>query len=831
MRRHTLCWAMFWAMVLTSTVWAGVPQTVNFSGKLDTSGGSFSGTANVKLRMYDVSTDGTQLWTEDHTVSVTNGRFNVLMGTTSPITDSLLVGTRYLGITVAGDSEMTPRVLLQSVPYARRAGLADNATALGGNAANQYATLSALGTVATTGSYTDLTNEPWAANSTTITLEGGSTFTYGLEHSGPMRITGDNGLTNVWMGGLNNTPNLGQVTVNNEAGEARAGVFAYSSGGGVVVARGLNGKMNSALWYYGPSPDHGLLELYDNTETARVALSVHSSNAGQLRIYGPSGEMNVGLWNQTGNENNGALHLYDDSATARVSLTTGSSDQNAGRLSLTGKNGNQNTYLGYYDDNPNHGMLTLNDDAGTAAVRLTADSSTNSGKLQLYGRNGKMNSALWYYDASPDHGLLKLYDDTETARATLSAHSNTGQLVLYGPSGQKNAGLWNLSGNENNGALHLYDDSATERVSLTTGTSDQNAGKLILTGKNGNQNAYLGFYSDTPDLGLLTLNDQWGTARVRLSVDISDNYGKLQLYGPNEKINVWGGAYASKPDHGVLVLYDDEQDVSVRLDAKDTDEGSLTLYGATANKTNIWMGAYSEKDTGNMMMYGDNGEDNIWLGAYNASPNDGALQIYNSSGSSRIRMDISGDKGLMRLYGPSGNMNVYATGTSWNSNYGYIGVLDDSNGYKAGLYVNSSGQGYVFGDVKSFRMTHPEDSEKEIWYACVEGPEAAAFVRGTATLVNGQARVVLPEHFRVVAAQEGITVTLTPLSATSKGLAVVTKSPGTFTVSELHGGRGAYDFDWEVKAVRIGYEDYQPVRPKQVIAAPPPNHADESISH
>jgi hypothetical protein len=675
---------MFWAMVLTSTVWAGVPQTVNFSGKLDTSGGSFSGTANVKLRMYDVSTDGTQLWTEDHTVSVTNGRFNVLMGTTSPITDSLLVGTRYLGITVEGDSEMTPRVLLQSVPYARRAGLADNATALGGNAANQYATLSALGTVATTGSYTDLTNEPWAANSTTITLEGGSTFTYGLEHSGPMRITGDNGLTNVWMGGLNNTPNLGQVTVNNEAGEARAGVFAYSSGGGVVVARGLNGKMNSALWYYGPSPDHGLLELFD---------------------------------------------------------------------------------------------------------------------------------------------------DTETARATLSAHSNTGQLILYGPSGQKNAGLWNLSGNENNGALHLYDDSATERVSLTTGTSDQNAGKLILTGKNGNQNAYLGFYSDTPDLGLLTLNDQWGTARVRLSVDISDNYGKLQLYGPNEKINVWGGAYASKPDHGVLVLYDDEQDVSVRLDAKDTDEGSLTLYGATANKTNIWMGAYSEKDTGNMMMYGDNGEDNIWLGAYNASPNDGALQIYNSSGSSRIRMDISGDKGLMRLYGPSGNMNVYATGTSWNSNYGYIGVLDDSNGYKAGLYVNSSGQGYVFGDVKSFRMTHPEDSEKEIWYACVEGPEAAAFVRGTATLVNGQARVVLPEHFRVVAAQEGITVTLTPLSATSKGLAVVTKSPGTFTVSELHGGRGAYDFDWEVKAVRIGYEDYQPVRPKQVIAAPPPNHADESISH
>ena len=74
------------------------------------------------------------------------------------------------------------------------------------------------------------------------------------------------------------------------------------------------------------------------------------------------------------------------------------------------------------------------------------------------------------------------------------------------------------------------------------------------------------------------------------------------------------------------------------------------------------------------------------------------------------------------------------------------------------------------------------------------------------------AQVVLPEHFRVLAADEGITVTLTPLSAASKGLAVVTKSSGSFSVSELHTGRGSYEFDWEVKAVRIGYENYQPVR-------------------
>ena len=98
-------------------------------------------------------------------------------------------------------------------------------------------------------------------------------------------------------------------------------------------------------------------------------------------------------------------------------------------------------------------------------------------------------------------------------------------------------------------------------------------------------------------------------------------------------------------------------------------------------------------------------------------------------------------------------------------------------------------------------------------------------------LVNGKAQVALPEHFEAVAAHEGITVTLTPQSTQSKGLAVIRKSPSTFTVQELHTGQGTYAFDWEVKAVRIGYENYQPVRPKQVIAGQASARPEESDSH
>ena len=114
--------------------------------------------------------------------------------------------------------------------------------------------------------------------------------------------------------------------------------------------------------------------------------------------------------------------------------------------------------------------------------------------------------------------------------------------------------------------------------------------------------------------------------------------------------------------------------------------------------------------------------------------------------------------------------------------------------------------------VKNFVEIDPTDVTKDIVYACVEGPEAAAYVRGTGKLVNGRAVVSLPEHFQKVAVSAGMTVQVTPRSFDSKGLATGTRSVASFEVGELNGGRGNYEFDWEVKAVRRGYEDYRVVR-------------------
>ena len=116
--------------------------------------------------------------------------------------------------------------------------------------------------------------------------------------------------------------------------------------------------------------------------------------------------------------------------------------------------------------------------------------------------------------------------------------------------------------------------------------------------------------------------------------------------------------------------------------------------------------------------------------------------------------------------------------------------------------------------VKNFFMDHPRDESKQIWYACIEGPEAAAYERGTAQLIDGEAFIPFSEHFELVINPETMTVNLTPNSAESLGLAVVEKTAKGIRVKELYKGTGNYQFDWEAKAVRKGYEDYRVIRPK-----------------
>jgi hypothetical protein len=107
-----------------SPAWSQVPSLLNFSGRLGTEAGDFTGVADVTLTLYDdaASADASHvLWADTQDVFVDAGRFHLLLGADpgNPLPDGLLtVGDLYVGVSVNGEAEMTPRMRVASVPFA-----------------------------------------------------------------------------------------------------------------------------------------------------------------------------------------------------------------------------------------------------------------------------------------------------------------------------------------------------------------------------------------------------------------------------------------------------------------------------------------------------------------------------------------------------------------------------------------------------------------------------------------------------------------------------------------------------------------------------------------
>ena len=102
--------------------------TIAYQGRLaDAAGAPLTGTYNMIFRLYDAATGGTPLWSEPWTgsngVRVSDGLFNVMLGSLTALPTSQFTNSPslFLGVTVGTDDEMQPRVQLGSVPFAVQA--------------------------------------------------------------------------------------------------------------------------------------------------------------------------------------------------------------------------------------------------------------------------------------------------------------------------------------------------------------------------------------------------------------------------------------------------------------------------------------------------------------------------------------------------------------------------------------------------------------------------------------------------------------------------------------------------------------------------------------
>ena len=163
-----------------------------------------------------------------------------------------------------------------------------------------------------------------------------------------------------------------------------------------------------------------------------------------------------------------------------------------------------------------------------------------------------------------------------------------------------------------------------------------------------------------------------------------------------------------------------------------------------------------------------------------SNANDGVLGVSQNAGVSGIRVDAAG---------------VILS----------MGTLGASLGTNYGVYANVGTIG-CNGCTKQFVDPHPTNPTKTIHYVSLEGPEAGTYFRGTARTVQGHAVIEVPDHFRWVTQEEGMTVQLTPVGELAM-MAVISQDLSRIVV------RSSRDvtFHYLVQGIRPAYRDFRPV--------------------
>jgi len=143
-------------LIIWSSVSAETPQIISFQGKVTESGSPVAdGTYNMRFRIYNVPTGGSELWNSGlQTVPVTGGIFNVLLGESPmPTLDLPFDEDYWLMVTFDGINQ-TPRQRLGSVCYAYMAsGLVAGTEVVGSVTSGTSAAIKATNTNTVSTSY------------------------------------------------------------------------------------------------------------------------------------------------------------------------------------------------------------------------------------------------------------------------------------------------------------------------------------------------------------------------------------------------------------------------------------------------------------------------------------------------------------------------------------------------------------------------------------------------------------------------------------------------------------------------------------------------------
>ncbi|MBI4720274.1 MAG: tail fiber domain-containing protein [Chitinivibrionia bacterium] len=111
-----MCMIAILAACLVLNAWGEVPPYISYQGVLTDGAGAAveNGIYVISFALYETPAGGAPLWTQVEPATVSGGIFNVTLGPLDPPFDNIY----YLGISVDGGPELSPRRPLASAPYA-----------------------------------------------------------------------------------------------------------------------------------------------------------------------------------------------------------------------------------------------------------------------------------------------------------------------------------------------------------------------------------------------------------------------------------------------------------------------------------------------------------------------------------------------------------------------------------------------------------------------------------------------------------------------------------------------------------------------------------------
>ena len=237
---------------------AQIPRMLSYQGILSDTVGTPkpNGTYAITFRLYTQAGGGSPIWSETKTLQVRRGLFSTILGDFTAFADSVRFNRQYwLGIQVAPDPELLPRIKLAAAGYSINSARADTAqyalSAPGGSGVADSARIA--GTVAT-----PLSLSSSVALGTTLTASNTTPLGRGIEGIGG--IIGVYGNSTSFSGkgvyGSNSNPNIGfgvyGVSVGTDVGSA--GVLGEANGG--TNGSGVYGTSPSGVGVYGVSSNN-----------------------------------------------------------------------------------------------------------------------------------------------------------------------------------------------------------------------------------------------------------------------------------------------------------------------------------------------------------------------------------------------------------------------------------------------------------------------------------------------------------------------------------------------------------------------------------------------